>query len=280
MSKTAPALFALCLSSVQLLGALGAPPRYEVADPSAPPVTAGNLLQSERFWPYQIELTSPFTLAGRETPLVAGTLGVLIRVEPTGLARIDFGRDGRAEVPVATTNLLAEANRIRLGEEGKPAPNLVHAIGPRLVDAEAEEIRAVDFGALFEQRIFLAVFADPSAEGFPKLAAALAPLRSRDGVETVLFPQGAHSDRAMWEQLRTLDWPVPFLRDPHSEGYTMSLRPEDAPLPAVMLLTPDGRVLLDRPWQDDVVKQVARTLDAELKAASKQAAVGKGAEGR
>ena len=62
-------------------------------------------------------------------------MGVLIRVEASGLARIDFGRDGLYEVPVGATDLVERANRIRTGELRKMAPNFVLAIGPRLVDS-------------------------------------------------------------------------------------------------------------------------------------------------
>lgn len=274
------ALFGLGALSAILLGGAGGLPQYEAADPKAAAVTEKNLAGSERFWPYRIELTSPWQPPGREKPLPAGTLGVLVRIEPSGMARVDFGRDGRFEVPVAKTDIVAQANRIRTGEAGKPAPNFVHAIGPRLVEADAPEIRVHDFGALFDRRGFVAVFADPQSEALAGIASALGPLRQRGDVQVLLFPQGDVADPVVREKLRALDWPVPFVRDPHSEGYTVALRPDDAPLPAVMVVTPEGRVLLDAPWKAGLATEISATLDRELGAPPEATAAAGGGEVR
>jgi hypothetical protein len=242
-------------------GASSAEPTYDAADPGAKVVSMDNLSASERFWPYQLELTSPWQPEGRSEPLPAGILGVLVRIEASGLARIDFGRDGRFEVPVDETDLLKRANEIRLGKRPKIAPNLVHAIGPRLVDAESPTIRALDFGASFEPTGFLAVFADPNAEGFAALATALTPLRNRHGVMTVLFPQGMHPDPATRDKLRALAWPVPFLMDQYGEGYTASLRGDGAASPGVMLLTREGRVIFQGPWREGTLSALTSALD-------------------
>src|SRR5687767_607823 len=98
----------LSLSLLALLLACSAP---EGAPES---VTEANLLGSERYWPYQVELTRRFEAPDRA--LEPGTSGVLIRVEDADVARIDFGRDGLYEVPVASTDLVARANQVRTGE--------------------------------------------------------------------------------------------------------------------------------------------------------------------
>src|SRR5262245_210951 len=72
-------------------------------------VTAANVLQNERFWPYHAALTKPFS--GIQT----GTVGVLIRLESATLARIDFGRDGIHEVPIESTDVVERARGIQLG---------------------------------------------------------------------------------------------------------------------------------------------------------------------
>jgi len=195
------------------------------------PVTEQNLLSSERFWPYRVGLTRPWPRVGGSKALTPGLRGVLIRVEASGSARIDFGRDGRYEVPVGATDLVERANQIRRGELPKPAPNFVLAIGPRLVDSASPALRPFGFRAAGEPRGFLAVFADPAAKDFVDLAKALAPLRERDGVLTILFPQGEHPDAQVREQLRALGWPVPFLYDHLAEAYTPTLLPETTPVP-------------------------------------------------
>lgn len=242
------------------------PDTYDAADPSAPEVTAENLLESERFWPYRVSLVSDWQPAGGPAAIPAGTRGILVRVEPSGSARIDFGRIGRFETPLERLDVVALANRVRLGEEKKLAPNFVHTVGTRLVESDAPNIRPVPLEKLYEPARFLAVFADPSSSGFPALAASLAPLRMAPRTETVLFAQGRHDDRALWSRLRTLDWPVSFLRDEYGEGYTRSLRADGAPLPAVMLVTREGRVLLDRPWSDAVVRELEALIGTAPKA--------------
>ena len=70
-------LLLLCLVSIPLRGeaseagtTAGLPP-HRVADPAAPPVTAENLLASDRFWPYHVSLVRPWKPPGRTQPLRA-----------------------------------------------------------------------------------------------------------------------------------------------------------------------------------------------------------------
>ena len=242
--------------------ATGILPEYHAEDVGAPAVTEQNLLASERFWPYQVALTRPWRTPAGAASLPAGLLGVLIRVEASGSARIDFGRDGRYEVPVAATDLVERADRIRRGELEKMAPNFVLAIGPRLVDSSAAELRPYDFRAVMLERGFLAVFADPAAKDFAELARSLAPIAGRDGVLTILLPQGEHPDAAVRERLLALKWPVPFVYDHLSESYTRSLLAGGTPLPALILQTDEGRVLLQRPWSAEALTELEAALDA------------------
>jgi len=238
----------------------GSLPEYHAQDPQAAVVTDANLLASERFWPYQVTLTSEWRPAGRVAPLAPDTSGVLIRVEPSGLARIDFGREGLYETPVARTDLVVVANRVRTGEAEKLAPNLVLAIAPRLVDASADTLRPFPFSGAANASGFLCVYADPAAPGFPALAQALAPLRGRHSVVTLLFPQGEHSDSEVRERLRALDWSVPFVYDHLAEAYTRTLLDAATASPALQLLTREGRVLWEGVWRPDRLPE----LDAAL----------------
>lgn len=230
-------------------------PAYDAEDASAPAVTDRNVLASERFWPYRVALVEA------RGALPAGASGVLIRVEEPGVVRIDFGRDGILDVPLATTDLVARANDVRLGKLDKMAPNFVLAIGPRLLDSASETLRPVTAEEFSEPDAFLCVFADPSADGFAAIAKALAPLRERAGLMTVLFPQGAHPDPAMRDELRRLAWTVPFVHDHLSEAYTPSLLAGTS-APAVLLVTNEGRALLRAPWKPARVAEIASLLDA------------------
>jgi hypothetical protein len=245
----------------------GGLPEHHAEDPSAAAVTEQNLLTSERFWPYQVAATEALPAVAGRQPVPAGNVGVLIRVEASGAARIDFGRDGLHEVPIAKTDLVERANRIRTGELAKLAPNFLLAIGPRLVDSAGDALRPLPYASVAEQRGFLCVFADPGAKKFAALAAALAPLQQRHGVATILLPQGEHPDARVREQLRSLGWTIPFVYDHLAEAYTRSLLDADVALPAVVLQTREGRVLFQSEWKAGVASTLEAALDAAFASA-------------
>jgi hypothetical protein len=224
-------------------------------------VTEQNLLASERFWPYRVRLNETHPVAGRDEPLPAGLTGVLIRVESSGLPRIDFGSLGKYEIPVRVTDLLARANEIRMGNAQKEEPNFIHAIKARMLDSSSEVLQALRLEETMQRRGFLCVFADPGAEGFDEMAQALAVLRERHGVMTILFPQGTHADPELRERLRALEWPVPFLPDFLAEPYTRTLLVDGTPMPYVMLQTAEGRVLFQRRWGAEASLELVSALD-------------------
>jgi hypothetical protein len=262
MKRSTPSLLVLAfLAAASPSGAAGEVtpgelPLHQAEDPGAPVVTEGNLLASERFWPYRVALVRPWSVPGREQPIDPGTLGVLIRVEAGGVARLDFGRDGLHEVPIAETDLLDRANQVRRGEIDKMAPNLVLAIGPRLLDPGSTPLRPIGMVAASRAAGFLCVFADPAAPDFAELVASLEPLRGREGVTTVLLPQGEHRDGEVAERIRSLGWAVPFMYDRYSEPYRRSLLREGTGLPAILLATREGRVLFQDGWSAEVVPQL------------------------
>lgn len=231
-------------------------------------LTAADLTTSERFWPYRVALVEAWQPEGGVKPLRAGTSGVLIRVEATGLARIDFAKAGKYAVPVEKTDLLANANRIRRGELEKAEPNFIHAIAPRLVDSAAATMVALGPEATAPRPGFLCVFADPDAPGFEALAAALAPLRDRHGVMTLLFAQGAHPDARTRDRLRALEWTVPFVYDFLSEPYTTTLLAGGTPMPALLLQTSEGRLVFQGPATPEVVPALTTALDQAFSTAS------------
>lgn len=222
-------------------------------------VTEHDLLANERFWPYRVALTAPWPGAGGEIP--PGTTGVLIRVEPSGQPRIDFGSRGKYEIPVRATDLVERANRIRTGALAKPEPNFVHAIKTRMVDPGSEGVVRFPPERVARYRGFLCVFADPDAADFAEIARSLAPLRERAPVLTILFAQGHHPDERLRERLRALDWSVPFLHDFLSEPYTRSLLAEGTRLPALLLHTAEGRVVYAGAWEPNAVSDLIAAWD-------------------
>ncbi|MGH0035577.1 MAG: hypothetical protein ACQGVK_11185 [Myxococcota bacterium] len=239
-------------------------PAFDAADAEAKAITADDLLANERFWPYQVALVEPWTPEGRTRPLPPRINGVLVRVESGGRARIDFGRDGLAVVPVSITNLVERANQVRRGELDKIAPNFLLAVGPRLLHSKTGVPRPFDVASAWQDPGFLCVFADSSPEELAKLAEALAPLAGRHGVSTLLFPHGPRTNREVLETLRDLDWKIPFMYDHLSESYTKSLLPEDVGMPAVVLQTNEGRVVLESSWKPGVVDRIREAMDREF----------------
>lgn len=231
------------------------------ADPAAPTVTQANLLASERFWPYRVSLTAPW-MDGEHVGLPAGMTGVLIRVEASGLPRIDFGRGGKLEVPVGQTDILERANQVRTGTLAKPEPNFVHAIKSRMFDSASGEPRRLPPEESEHRRGFLCVFADPGTPEFAELARALTPLEAREDVLTILFPQGSHPDEKVRDRLRSLGWTVPFLLDFLSEPYTRTLVYGETPMPYVMLQTNEGRVLVQGSWRADLAARLTASVEA------------------
>ncbi len=228
-------------------------------------MTAENLLESEEFWPYHVELERSWTPPGGTRPIKAGSPNVLIRVLEGGLARVHFNRDGIHTVPVAKTDLVEQANAIRLGRDEKIAPNFVVAIGTKVLDPADARIRPGPLGMerVAEHAGFLCVFADPGAEGFEALVKSLAPMKDRHGVMTLFFPQGEHANRDVSERLRGLGWAVGYLPDHLSEAYTAAQIGSDAPVPTVLLQTAEGRLIFQT---SDSVRDIPAKLTVALDA--------------
>jgi hypothetical protein len=237
-------------------------PAHRAADSAAAAVTADNLLESERFWPYRLSLRRTWKPADGDRLIASGSTGVLIRVEEGGSARVDFGRDGIHDVPVGETDLVESANRIRTGELDKQAPNFVLSMGPRLLDPAAEPLAAFPLLDAYGQRAFLTVFGD--LKQLAAMAPTLAPLAGRRGVLTILLPQGEHPNAQVREELRRIGWAVPFVYDHLAEAYTPSLLPSNLEPPAVVLQTAEGRVLFASRWGTDVGARLAAALEAEV----------------
>src|SRR4029450_1459612 len=105
-------------------------------------------------------------------------------------------------------------------------------------------------------------FADPSSEGFPELAKALAPLAQRQGLLTILFPQGGRPDTEVYAKLVSLGWRIPFVYSFLSEPYTRSLLPEQMSQPAIQLRPPEGRVLFQSAWKKEVLPELSAAVDS------------------
>ena len=216
-------------------------PPYVVAEPNAPAVTHASALASEKFWPYQVTLVQSWS-APHGARLAQGATGVLIRVEPAGNLRIDFGREGLHTLPLGFTDFLARANDIRLGTLAKVAPNLTYAIAPRLIDAQSDVPRRLRFEQSFETTAYLAVFASLEGRELETLAQRLAPLIAPyPRVRLVLFAQGRVPDAELHARLRAAGWAGAFLMDHLAEAYARTL--VDGETTALALFSAESRTL-------------------------------------
>lgn len=230
-------------------------------DPAA--VTAENLIENERFWPYRVQLTEPLARGEGERPVSARRVGVLIRVEPSGRARIDFGHLGKFEVPIGMTDGVARANRIRRGELEKERPNFTHAIRTRMLSSAGDLPMPLPVEETDGRSKFLCVFADPDEHGFEELARSLAPLVGHPGMQTIFFPQGRYGDRDVHAQLGELGWRVPFLPGFLSGGYTRSLLREGTSVPFLLLQTDEGRLLFEGVASPRTIERLKDALSGE-----------------
>jgi hypothetical protein len=219
-----------------------------IALPAAPArgdetIREENLATSDAYWPLHVTLARPWSPPDGSPALPAGVPGVLIRVEPAGgVARIDFGRDGVHVVPIAETDLVQEANRVRAGAWERIAPNFVATVGPALMDAAVDPARRLDTSRAASHRGFLCLFVDPASERLAEVAAPLRAALEQREVLPVLFPADPLSDAALRARLLELEWPIAFVRGPLSRPYAGAFLPNGATWPHAMLLSPQGRV--------------------------------------
>lgn len=225
-------------------------------------VTWDNLYESERFWPYRIELVEAWRPAGHEGRFGWG-VGILVRVEPSGLLRVDFGADGKHLVPAGATNVIVEANRIRAGELAKRDPNFLVATGTRLLDASSNPLEPVSMESLREASGFLLLFADPASDDFMRIASELEPLRGVHRVQAILLPQGDARDGRVANLCKAAGWRGAFVFDRFSPPLTASYLPADVALPRIMLITPEAREILSVEWREGIVESVRSTIEAE-----------------
>jgi len=261
-----PALLLACAESAPTPGS-PAPPNEEAAsapDPGATPVTYANLYAREQYWPYHIRLTETWKPEGFEGERFGYGLGVLVRVEADGDLRVDFARWGKHRVPAEVTNVVEEANRIRLGELRKGRPNFVLAVVNKLIDPSTEPVEYVKPFEVDPIRAFLIVAADPADASFAELTAALRPVHERPDVMPVFFPQGGHTDDEVLEHIETAGWRAPFAHSRFSGPYTASILGEDLTLPSFVLQTPEGRVIEAGTWAAGTGETLTRALDETL----------------
>jgi hypothetical protein len=227
-------------------------------------ITASNLYDHERDWPYRVSLTESWKPEGRDRAFQAGTPGILVRLVDRDTARIDFAGLGVHEVPVADTDLVEQARRIAAGEIHKFGPNLLMAVGPRLMSSTGKApVRMAP--TIVRSRLVLLVFADPAHPGFGEMAEALAPLQSVDErFSAILFPQRDLGEQAVFDALKSAGWEVPFVQPHLSKGYTDGQLSEAVHPPVVLLTTGEGRLLYESAWRHETLRDLQAAIETHL----------------
>jgi hypothetical protein len=230
-----------------------------IGDAADDRVDLDNLYANEAYWPYQIQLTREWKPAGREGDFAWG-LGVLLRVDPDQRLRVDFGHHGKHWVPAEATDVLARANALREGATRKLGPNLVTAIGNRLLDPSGETLRPVTTD-LKAQWAFLLAIADPADPGFGDLARALEGPAIREGLTVVLVSPVDYGDFKLYRVCYDQRWPGAFLRDRFGPAYAEGALEVGEEPPRLQLLTPEGRLLWTAPATPAAIEPLSALLE-------------------
>jgi len=209
------------------------------------PITAGDLLANERFWPDIVAVTRVDGPTDGDGALKPGLRGALVRVEEDGGVRIAFGRHGNHVLPLESTDLLDRANAIRTGARHKLGPNFVVHYGTQFVDLSGPEDAPFPTARLQGAERFLCLFADPKNPGFAAQAAALAELAETAGVQPLLFPLGLpQGDLAsVRKALGAAGWTVPSAYPAAAEVHARSLLGAVPDRATALLVSREGRRL-------------------------------------
>jgi hypothetical protein len=210
-------------------------------------LTAADLMANEQFWPNIVAIREAWTPPGQATPLERGDRGAMIRLTPEGRVRIDFGRHGRHEVPVGATDLVDRANAVRTGELHKVAANFLAHFGTQFLDPTAQEQVPMPTPELAKSSLFLCLFLFPSGPAFAPLAERLASLPSAPRLQMLLFPLGLALEEIeqVKPAMRAAGLLVPFAYPAAAEKHAQSLLGAVPNGPRGLLISPEGRVVLE-----------------------------------
>lgn len=227
-------------------------------------ITAEDLLENERFWPEIAALVEPYTPPGSSVPLKQGYRGALVRIDEQGRARIDFGRHGKHDVPIRSTDVVDRANRVASGEIYKIAPNFVAHYGTLFLHPSTPEVVPYPTAELAKASRFLCVFANPRDPGFEALTGRLDALSNRPGLQPLLFPLAMKQNEyeVVKGILKRVAWPVPFDYGEAAEQHARVLLGEVPTRPYALLVTNEGRVLARGALDDEeAVAAIGRAAD-------------------
>ncbi len=207
------------------------------------------LYADEASWPTRVWLEEPMVDASGEVVVKPKRPGVLVFVRRNGDLRVDFGRQGAHTVPIARTNFVGEAARVRSGEASKTYPNLLGMVMNRVVEFDAERLRPhkLDADAIRGGRILL-VFADAATADVEALSAFAAGVKAAGDVRLTTFvPITDERDGDVAIDLLAGGWSDPFVMTPMARSYVPAMLEPGTPRPFARLSTDEGRILAEGP---------------------------------
>ena len=229
-------------------------------------LTTENIYDHEEYWPNIVRVADDWEPPKGMPRRPQVLQGVLVRVEQNGTVRLDLARYGRADLPIGQTDLVERANAVARGEMFKHEGNLTLQIGNILVSSGSSVPGPQSSRPIKMASVLLFVFADPRAADFDRLAKRLAEFSARAPIVSIFIPQNVERGDLdfVHARLRASEWYVPFVYPERATVRTEVLLRKPPREPHLLLLTREGRILLDAPLGKEDVLERIREIAAPL----------------
>lgn len=211
------------------------------------------LYENHTLWPLKVHATRDIEVPDGRVP--ARTRGTLVRIEPDGTARVDFGRSGIQNVPVTKTDILAQAHAIRDGDQDPDRPNFVMLMGTRLGRTDLEYIQAYPYDQFTSHDLFLILyleglmeFDEELAESFRKVVSLSQEHGVLPFVHTTVPTKGLLLAHLLQVKLET---PIPYVVGHLQEPMARVMGHNPHNMPMAVLVNEYGKVLAKAHFPDD-----------------------------
>lgn len=247
---------------------------------AAPSLTDSAVYDNSALWPQRAALTADFDTidsdASRTIP--SGREAVLIRLEPGEPihALLDFGRLGLHSVPLAQTDVLTRAEKIKNGDEEKEIPNWTMMIGrgfSKLNHGTGQGGSSVPLSDLEGIKRFLIVYLDSDVEAMQATGELLdqyAEIFEANSILPVIFGIGRFPTIGEAPYMRTLREnglePYIFIVPHVSAPYARSMAHGISKGPGIILVDTEGKTLSNPISTTTSISEKFAKLEAYLKA--------------
>ena len=229
-------------------------------------ITAENIFDYEQYWPNIIQVSADWQPPPGAPNRPQVLQGVLVRIEQNGTVRMDLARYGRADLSIAQTDIVERANAVYRGEVFKHEGNLTLQIGNILVSSEASAPGPQSSRPIKMAPVLLCVFADPRAEEFGALAKRLAEFSRATQIVPIFIPQNVERGdlEFVHATLREHAWTAPFVYPDRAPVRTEILLREPPEASHLLLLTREGRILFNEPYDAEAALEQVQEIAASF----------------